>query len=147
MSFLEYSSRAPYPLVQPRIPAHHLNANGEFDYKVQIPEANKLFKQNRDIVKQTDLFFAPVLSAKLGNKIYLKREDTQKVFSFKIRGAFNAMNHLDSGYNGVATVSAGQYVYFYSLPPPDAFQATMHRALPSLAPNSKLNKSPLLSCP
>jgi len=35
------------------------------------------------------------LSSKTANEIYLKREDLQPVFSFKIRGAHNKIAHLD----------------------------------------------------
>lgn len=134
-AILEYSSQAPYPLVQRRLPNHLLSANGDFDYISYILKAKESFK---DVIPETPLVFATSLSERLGNKIWLKREDTQVVFSFKIRGAFNCMNNLtqDKRDKGVATCSAGQYAYFYSLPPPDAFQATMHRASLSLALNS-----------
>lgn len=118
--FIEYLSQAPYPSVRRRLPDHHITAD-EADYKKMIPEAYERFKKAPDVVKRTDLVYATILSKKLGNDIYLKREDTQKVFSFKIRGAYNAMSILEAGIKGVATASAGQYVYFYSLPPPDAF--------------------------
>lgn len=47
----------------------------------------------------------------LQNTIYLKREDTQPVFSFKIRGAYNKMAHLspDQLSNGVVACSAGNH--------------------------------------
>ena len=34
------------------------------------------------------------LSRRLGNQVLLKREDSQPVFSFKLRGAYNKMAHL-----------------------------------------------------
>lgn len=40
---------------------------------------------------ETSLDFAPALSRRFGNKIWLKREDEQPVFSFKLRGAYNKM--------------------------------------------------------
>lgn len=42
-------------------------------------------------------------------QIWLKREDLQPVFSFKIRGAYNMMAHLttEEKTNGVITCSAG----------------------------------------
>ncbi|KAJ3567166.1 hypothetical protein NP233_g6531 [Leucocoprinus birnbaumii] len=50
-------------------------------------------------------------NAKLGNEIYLKREDLQEVFSFKIRGAYNFMAHLneEERWKGVVTCSAGNH--------------------------------------
>jgi threonine dehydratase len=55
------------------------------------------------------LVLAENLSIKLGNKIWLKREDLQEVFSFKIRGAYNYMASLtdEERWKGVITCSAG----------------------------------------
>ena len=48
-----------------------------------------------DVAEETPLERAKNLSAKLKNNIWLKREDLQPVFSFKLRGAFNRMSHLN----------------------------------------------------
>jgi threonine dehydratase len=47
----------------------------------------------------------------LKNTVFLKREDTQPVFSFKIRGAYNKMAHLspDELSQGVVACSAGNH--------------------------------------
>ncbi len=60
---------------------------------------------------QTPLNEAPDLSKKLNNRIFLKREDLQPVFSFKIRGAYNKMANLTSEQleKGVVTASAGNH--------------------------------------
>jgi len=60
---------------------------------------------------ETDLQHAVNLSAHLKNTVLLKREDTQPVFSFKIRGAFNRMAHLspDELSKGVVACSAGNH--------------------------------------
>jgi threonine dehydratase len=42
-----------------------------------------------DVAQETELTYAPALSARTGNAV--KREDTQPVFSFKLRGAYNKM--------------------------------------------------------
>ncbi|MHC5954124.1 pyridoxal-phosphate dependent enzyme, partial [Streptococcus pyogenes] len=47
-----------------------------------------------DVAQETDLQPAPSLSARIGNRVYLKREDNQPVFSFKLRGAYNKMASL-----------------------------------------------------
>ena len=64
-----------------------------------------------DVAKETPLEYAPILSQKLGNHIFLKREDTQKVFSFKIRGAYNKMANLSLSQlkKGVICASAGNH--------------------------------------
>ena len=40
-----------------------------------------------DVANKTPLEFQPILSARSGNRVLLKREDMQPVFSFKLRGA------------------------------------------------------------
>ncbi|HTR08241.1 MAG TPA: hypothetical protein VMJ11_16650, partial [Paraburkholderia sp.] len=39
-----------------------------------------------DVARETELERAPNLSARLRNAVFLKREDNQPVFSFKLRG-------------------------------------------------------------
>ncbi|KAJ6499938.1 tryptophan synthase beta subunit-like PLP-dependent enzyme [Mycena vitilis] len=64
-----------------------------------------------EIIKETPLVKARNLSARLGNDIWLKREDLHDVFSFKIRGAYNFMAHLpdEDRWKGVVTCSAGNH--------------------------------------
>ena len=64
-----------------------------------------------EVAKKTPLEKANNLSKTLNNNIYLKREDLQDVFSFKIRGAFNKMRKLPKSKlsNGVITSSAGNH--------------------------------------
>ena len=47
-----------------------------------------------DLVVETPVDQAPLLSQRLGNKVLLKREDLQPVFSFKLRGAYNKLLNL-----------------------------------------------------
>ena len=42
-----------------------------------------------DVAHETPLTEAPTMTRRLGNQVFLKREDLQPVFSFKIRGALN----------------------------------------------------------
>jgi threonine dehydratase len=42
-----------------------------------------------DVAVETPLALAPLLSARLGNRVLLKREDEQPGVSFKLRGAYN----------------------------------------------------------
>ncbi len=64
-----------------------------------------------DVAQETPLELAPNLSARLGNKLLLKREDMQSVFSFKLRGAYNKMAKLspDALAQGVIAASAGNH--------------------------------------
>jgi len=64
-----------------------------------------------DVALETSLEVAPNLSARLNNTVWLKREDTQPVFSFKLRGAYNKMAHLSPSAlaRGVIASSAGNH--------------------------------------
>jgi len=64
-----------------------------------------------DVAIETALDVAHNLSARLNNQVLLKREDTQPVFSFKLRGAYNKMAHLSAAQlkRGVICASAGNH--------------------------------------
>lgn len=64
-----------------------------------------------DVAQETPLEPAPNLSKRLGNRLLLKREDMQSVFSFKLRGAYNKMAKLppDLLAQGVIAASAGNH--------------------------------------
>ena len=64
-----------------------------------------------DVAQETPLEPAPTLSARLNNHIWLKREDLQPVFSFKLRGAYNKMAQLsgEERARGVIAASAGNH--------------------------------------
>jgi threonine dehydratase len=64
-----------------------------------------------DVAVETPLELAPTLSRRLGNRVLLKREDQQSVFSFKLRGAYNKMAHLSDAERakGVIAASAGNH--------------------------------------
>jgi len=64
-----------------------------------------------DVAIETPLDFAHSLSERLTNRVFLKREDLQSVFSFKLRGAYNKMAMLDepSRAKGVIAASAGNH--------------------------------------
>lgn len=58
---------------------------------LDIQTAKKNFGK---VVKDTPLLFSERLSKKYGANIYLKREDLQKVRSYKIRGAYNLISSI-----------------------------------------------------
>jgi threonine dehydratase len=64
-----------------------------------------------DVAIESPLELAPALSRRLGNRLLLKREDLQPVFSFKLRGAYNKMANLPRGKlkKGVIAASAGNH--------------------------------------
>lgn len=64
-----------------------------------------------EVARETPLETAPLLSARLGQPVLLKREDQQPVFSFKLRGAYNRMAQLgaEERARGVIAASAGNH--------------------------------------
>ena len=64
-----------------------------------------------DLVVETPIDEAVQLSSRIGNKVLLKREDLQPVFSFKLRGAYNKMLTLSEEQlaKGVVAASAGNH--------------------------------------
>ena len=64
-----------------------------------------------EVAHETPLEQMPLLSDRLGNNILLKREDTQEIFCYKIRGAYNKMASLDANAlaKGVVASSAGNH--------------------------------------
>ncbi|MCM5682057.1 threonine ammonia-lyase, biosynthetic [Schlegelella sp. S2-27] len=64
-----------------------------------------------DVAIETGLELAHNLTRRLGNEVWLKREDNQPVFSFKLRGAYNKMAHLSPAQlkRGVICASAGNH--------------------------------------
>src|ERR1043165_7211286 len=64
-----------------------------------------------EVARETSLDPAPRLSRRVENTVWLKREDQQPVFSFKIRGAHNRIARLSAAERqaGVITASAGNH--------------------------------------
>jgi hypothetical protein len=64
-----------------------------------------------DVARETPLDPAPRLSLRVSNNVFLKREDQQPVFSFKLRGAYNKISRLTPAERerGVIAASAGNH--------------------------------------
>src|SRR5262249_34816786 len=64
-----------------------------------------------EVARETSLDLAPRLSKRVENTVWLKREDQQPIFSFKIRGAYNRIARLSQAERavGVITASAGNH--------------------------------------
>ena len=80
-----------------------------------------------EVAIESPLDEAPRLSRRLGNRILLKREDLQPVFSFKLRGAYNRIAHLSDGAakRGVICSSAGNHAQGVAL-------AAKRRGIPAI---------------
>ena len=76
------------------------------DYRARIDNARVY-----DVAIRSPLDEAPRLSARMGNRVLLKREDAQPVYSFKLRGAYNRIVRLSDAERrrGVICASAGNH--------------------------------------
>ncbi len=90
----------------PTLPPRRQKARSADDYLKKILTARVY-----DVAIESPLEPARNLSRRLGNHVLLKREDQQPVFSFKLRGAYNKMAHLDTEQlaRGVICASAGNH--------------------------------------
>lgn len=70
-----------------------------------------------DVASESPLTLAKSLSHRLDNQVFLKREDLQPVFSFKLRGAYNKLRHLSQVAlsRGVIAASAGNHAQGVSM--------------------------------
>ncbi|WP_298607574.1 threonine ammonia-lyase, biosynthetic [uncultured Thiothrix sp.] len=93
-----------------------------------------------DVAKETPLDFAKNLSQRLNNRIFLKREDLQPVFSFKLRGAFNRMFQLtpEERARGIVAASAGNHAQGVALSGKTLGIRTII-VMPKVAPDIKIN--------
>ena len=86
-----------------------------------------------DVAEETPLDPAPGLSARLGAKVWLKREDLQPVFSFKLRGAYNRIAGLapQDAARGIFAASAGNHAQGVAL------DVAQQRRSPAARPRSR----------
>jgi len=78
-----------------------------------IPFENikKAHERIKDVVYKTPFAYAPILSQKVGNEIFLKKENLQTTGAFKLRGAFNKIASIpeEKRKKGVIAASAGNH--------------------------------------
>lgn len=113
MALTEYSANPTPPSGREEdaasyVPEEYRLADGYPDYLRMIASATS---RVYEACKTTPLTPAVNLSNRLECNVLLKREDLQPVFSFKLRGAYNKMAHLDpaKSWKGVVCCSAGNH--------------------------------------
>jgi threonine dehydratase len=93
-----------------------------------------------DVAENTRLDYAKNLSRRFNNHVWIKREDMQPVFSFKIRGAYNKIANLPKELlqKGVITASAGNHAQGVALA---AAKLGIHAiiVMPKTTPEIKVN--------
>jgi threonine dehydratase len=93
-----------------------------------------------DVAVESPLELATNLSRRLDNSVYLKREDLQPVFSFKLRGAYNKMVGLTPAElkRGVVAASAGNHAQGVALAA-QKLRAKATIVMPATTPKIKIN--------
>jgi threonine dehydratase len=93
-----------------------------------------------DVAIESPLDLAANLSRRLSNTVYLKREDLQPVFSFKLRGAYNKMSGLAAAElkRGVVAASAGNHAQGVALAA-QRLNAKATIVMPATTPQIKVN--------
>ena len=88
-------------------------ANAPKSRMIELKQLVEKIKTSRvyDVASKTPLERMTLMSARLGNNVYTKREDQQEVFSFKIRGAYNKISSLSAEdlEKGIIGASAGNH--------------------------------------
>jgi len=79
--------------------------------KISLEEINKAQKNIKELVRHTPLIKMVNFSERYQSEIYFKREDLQRVRSYKIRGAFNKIKDLVKVKNvkNIVCASAGNH--------------------------------------
>ncbi len=78
---------------------------------INIENIKQAQKNLDNVIHNTPLSYAPLLSSMLDGSIYLKKENLQLTGSFKLRGAFNKLASIDDSNRllGVVAASAGNH--------------------------------------
>ncbi|MCP4188119.1 MAG: threonine ammonia-lyase, biosynthetic [Gammaproteobacteria bacterium] len=94
-----------------------------------------------DVAKETPLDYLSRISVRYDNQVWLKREDLQSVFSFKLRGAFNKIHQvlkLQPELNGVIAASAGNHAQGVALSA-KKFNLKATIVMPTTTPDIKIS--------
>lgn len=108
---------------------------------LDIEDVRKAAENLSAVVQHTPLFKSEILSEQYQCNIYLKREDMQKVRSYKIRGAYNKISSLSQEEldKGIVCASAGNHAQGVALSCRlKQCKGTIY--MPSTTPKQKIDK-------
>lgn len=108
---------------------------------MQLKKIESAYQKIGGLVKKTPLEFNEHLSELYNCNVYLKREDLQRVRSYKIRGAYNKMLRLSKPqrFKGVVCASAGNHAQGVALACA-SLQVEAVIFMPSTTPQQKIHK-------
>ncbi|MFX0013376.1 MAG: threonine ammonia-lyase [Promethearchaeota archaeon] len=107
--------------------------------ELSIDDINEAQRTLEGKIKRTTLNHSTTFSKMTGCEIYIKHENLQKTGSFKVRGAYNKISHLDETKRkkGVVAVSTGNHAQGVALAAA-MFGVTSTIVMPKGAPISKI---------
>ena len=107
---------------------------------LNIEKIYEASKRIQDVVVDTPLSFAPLLSKVAGCEVYLKKENLQVTGAFKIRGAYNKIASLSDEQRscGVVAASAGNHAQGVALSA-SKFSIKAVIIMPESTPLTKVN--------
>ena len=97
-----------------------------------------------DIAVVSPTQFAPKLSSKLSNHLFIKREDLQPVFSFKLRGAYNKISKLKN-IKHIVAASAGNHAQGVAMTC-KKLKLQSSIVMPLTPPTKKIDAVPTIHC-
>lgn len=110
-------------------------------YKPRLEDVQKAKEFLRGVIYDTPLQRSFSLSDRYDSNIYLKREDTQIVRSYKIRGAYNKIKSIEPEKlkNGVVCASAGNHAQGVAL---SCYKLGVHGVIfmPATTPKQKIEQ-------
>lgn len=110
-------------------------------YKPRLEDVQNAKKLLREVIYETPLQRSFSLSDRYNSNIYLKREDTQIVRSYKIRGAYNKIQSIEPGVlqNNVVCASAGNHAQGVAL---SCYKLGVHGVIfmPATTPKQKIEQ-------
>ena len=96
----------------------------------------------RKVTLETKLIYSDYLSARTGNKVYLKPENMQLTGAYKLRGAYYKMSTLsdEDRAKGLITASAGNHAQGVAYAA-KAYGAKATIVMPTATPLIKVNRT------
>ena len=122
--------------------------NTDFQYFPKLSDIQKAGQVVSEVVVRTPCHLHEQLSNKYDAAIYLKREDLQTVRSYKVRGAFNKMAHIDKATlsKGVVCASAGNHAQGFAM---SCYKMRVHGKIfmPVTTPSQKISQVKMFGGP
>ena len=114
----------------------------ETDMEISLQKFEEASEIVRKVTLETKLIYSEYLSARTGNKVYLKPENMQLTGAYKLRGAYYKMSTLsdEDRAKGLITASAGNHAQGVAYAA-KAYGAKATIVMPTATPLIKVNRT------